>query len=410
MKRLLVYSHDTFGLGNIRRMLAIAAHLVENDEEMSILIVSGSPMLHAFRIPPRIDYLKLPCLSRSVTGDYGVRFLDLPYGDTVRLRANVLLSAMIDFAPDLVLVDKKPLGVANELEPALELLQRRGLPTRCVLLLRDILDSPESTRAVWHKNDYFGAIDRFYDEVLVVGCEHVFDLAREYDFPQRTRQKLRYCGYLERRRPPGARHLRREFVGAGDRLVLVTAGGGEDGHRLVSTYAQGVADGELPADLHSVIVCGPEMAPARRRDISATLAGLGNVTLLEFTDDMLGLMEAADVVVSMAGYNTTCELLSLRKRAILVPRVEPVLEQWIRARHLARLGLVQAIHPGELTSGRLAAEVRSELDRQNVVACPAYRIAMDGLDRIAESVNTLLQARPAVASDSPERPRQAVSS
>jgi predicted glycosyltransferase len=28
VKRILIYSHDTFGLGNIRRMLEVARHLV----------------------------------------------------------------------------------------------------------------------------------------------------------------------------------------------------------------------------------------------------------------------------------------------------------------------------------------------------------------------------------------------
>ncbi|TLY79434.1 MAG: glycosyltransferase, partial [Gammaproteobacteria bacterium] len=58
---MLVYSHDTFGLGNIKRMLEISKHLVAAYGNVSVLIISGSPMLHAFRIPPRIDYIKLPC-------------------------------------------------------------------------------------------------------------------------------------------------------------------------------------------------------------------------------------------------------------------------------------------------------------------------------------------------------------
>ena len=95
MKRILIYSHDTFGFGNIRRVLAIATHLVDADPNLSVLLLSGSPVLHAFRIPPRVDYVKLRCLARTADGQYRVKFLDLGYEETVRLRANLILSTVV---------------------------------------------------------------------------------------------------------------------------------------------------------------------------------------------------------------------------------------------------------------------------------------------------------------------------
>lgn len=394
MKRVLVYSHDTFGLGNIRRMLTIAQDLVAHDPDMSVLIVSGSPMLHAFRIPPRIDYLKLPCLSRTLNGDYDVKFLDMSYEETLRLRANLLTSTLLDFDPDLILTDKKPLGVGNELEAALELVHRRGKRTRMVLLLRDILDTPESTRAVWQKNNYFAAIERYYDEVLVVGSPEVFDLAEEYALPAGVREKVRYCGYLRRERSrrlhDGAAPARRP----GKRQVLVTSGGGEDGYQLLSTYAKALP--ELAADdLHHVMVCGPEMAADKRQSIANAVAQRTDVDLMEFSDDMMGLMQASDVVVSMSGYNTVCELFSLRKRAVLVPRIKPVQEQWIRAHRLAQLGLARTIHPDTLSPRSLAHAVHAELDQLNVRPRAMYQLDLDGLPRIREAVVRLLGDTPA---------------
>ena len=55
--RLMVYSHDSFGLGNIRRMLAICNYLLNAIPELSILVISGSPVMHSFRIPQRLDYI-----------------------------------------------------------------------------------------------------------------------------------------------------------------------------------------------------------------------------------------------------------------------------------------------------------------------------------------------------------------
>ena len=107
-KKIVVYSHDTFGLGNIRRMLAIAKEIVGADLNVSVLIISGSPMLHAFRIPERIDYIKLPCLCRTVEGEYKVKSLAFDYEQMLKLRSNIILNTVLDFDPDLLLVDKNP--------------------------------------------------------------------------------------------------------------------------------------------------------------------------------------------------------------------------------------------------------------------------------------------------------------
>ena len=75
--KLLVYSHDAYGLGNICRMLAICHHLLDTIPNLSILVLSGSPMLHSFRLPAGLDYLKLPCLHRDENGDLSAKYLKL---------------------------------------------------------------------------------------------------------------------------------------------------------------------------------------------------------------------------------------------------------------------------------------------------------------------------------------------
>ncbi|HJO71825.1 MAG TPA: hypothetical protein QGG32_03095, partial [Rhodospirillales bacterium] len=54
--RLLIYSHDTFGLGHLRRCRTIAHALVEQFKGLSVLILSGSPILGSFDFRTRVDY------------------------------------------------------------------------------------------------------------------------------------------------------------------------------------------------------------------------------------------------------------------------------------------------------------------------------------------------------------------
>ncbi|MGZ0080197.1 glycosyltransferase family protein [Methylomonas sp. TEB] len=395
-KRIIVYSHDTFGLGNIRRMLAISKSLVDADPNVSVLILSGSPMLHAFRIPDRIDYIKLPCLSRSVKGDYSVKFLDMEYAQLLKLRSNIIRSAVLDFDPDLILVDKKPYGVSDELGAALNLMQRRGHRAKLVLLLRDILDSPESTIPVWKKNGYHDAIQSHYDKVLVVGSPEIYDMRKEYEFPEASHEKVDFCGYIARERSDKrAGEIRQQIGCTQERLVLVTAGGGEDGYQLLHSYLEGLNRQDLGDNTMTLMICGPEMSESRRHQLEVLARGCRNVVIQEFNTDMMACMEAADLVVSMGGYNSTCELLTLRKRAILVPRVKPSQEQWIRAERLALQGLVRAIHPNNLTPKLLMDTVREELRRTNVHHSRMYQIDMGGLPRISQSISDLLYDCPA---------------
>jgi predicted glycosyltransferase len=203
MKKILVYSHDTYGLGNVRRMLSIAEHLVESDEDVSLLLVSGSPMIQSFRTSDRIDYIKLPAVRRVARERYESRALRMELDQLVALRASIILSAVAGFEPDLVLVDKKPLGVNDELAPALEHARRHLPRTRTALVLRDVLDAPERTARQWREDRCDEHIRRLYDAVWVLGSREVFDACGEYGFSADVRRKVEYCGYVARK--PGRR-------------------------------------------------------------------------------------------------------------------------------------------------------------------------------------------------------------
>ncbi len=399
MKRVLIYSHDTFGLGNIRRMLEVARHLVQTSPEVSVLVLTGSPALHAMRIPARIDYVKLPCLMRDTSGRYSARSLPMDLQQTVRLRANLIKSAIADFQPDVVLVDKKPFGVEDELVGAFEALPRSLHRPRLVLLLRDILDSAEATRRVWQKNGCFEAIEAYYDEVLVVGSPDIFDLKREYGFPPFAAAKVNYCGYIAREPGRQSRAAVRRQLGVGEHepLVLVTPGGGEDGYRLIARCLEGLRVLPLAKRPRVHIVCGPEMADAPRAAIVQASADLPNVSLQDFCDDMMSLINAADVALTMGGYNTVCELLTSGKRAVIVPRTEPGHEQLLRAQRMAAHGLLRMLHPDDATPEALMRLLGEQLEAHaRGDALPRLK-SMHGLERVSQALRALMGLPPVPA-------------
>ena len=390
--RLMVYSHDSFGLGNISRMLAICKHLLDAIPRLSILVVSGSPVLHSFRMPQGLDYIKLPCLGRDRSGKLSAKYLDTAVDETVKLRSHLIKSVAANFKPDLLLVDKKPYGLLGELKATLTFLKTWLPQTKHILLLRDILDSPEATVKDWQQHRYYQAIDWFYDRVLVVGMPEIFDLAKEYQFPETILQKVRFCGYIRKeygRKLPQV--VRRELqMEPDEQLVFVTPGGGGDGYRLIEIYLQGLTKLQEQHKIKTLIISGPEMPADERNSLDRAVEEYPQVIVKEFTDDPMSYVEAADTVVSMGGYNTVSEILSLSKRAVVVPRIQPVQEQWIRAERMAEFGLFKAIHPDRLTPEILADAVLEQLNSECNHLPPVSRLDLNALPRIQQEIIQLL--------------------
>src|SRR6185295_5588074 len=217
-------------------------------------------------------------------------------------------------------------------------------------------DAPQATRLSLKRAREMQTIARYYDEVWIYGEQAIFDAVVEYGFPPEVAAKTRYCGYLKRPRRLAQPH-------DGPPHVLVTTGGGEDGTDLIEAYLDGLSALPRSVPLRSTVVFGPQMPDESRNRLRTRFGAMTDVTLLDFEPDLGARYAAADLVVSMAGYNTVCELLSCALRAVLVPRSRPVAEQLLRARRFASLGLFEVIEPGELDPARLIATVRAALAR-----------------------------------------------
>ena len=392
MLRLMVYSHDSFGLGNIRRMLAICEHLHASIRGVSILVISGSPMLHTFRVSPGIDYIKLPCLRRTEDGDLDVRFLDLDLSEIVRLRRELILSAVQSFRPDVVLVDKMPDGLAGELRPSLRRLKSKLPESKVLLVLRDILDSRQRTTQTWRERRYYDIVQSYFSGILVMGNPDLFDVRTEYQFPDALRDKVWFCGYLAKNRPcrPCAEVRSELRVSSDENLVLVTTGGGEDGCQLLENYLRGLEGRAAARRIKSLIVTGPDLPPAKTQMIRRLAQTQSGVRVLDFTDDMQSYTNAADVIVSMAGYNTICEILTLRKRAVVVPRVSPGEEQLIRAERMSQLSLFKMILPWDLSPQALMDAVTNQIDLLRAGAEGPPSIDLGALPRVTEILTELM--------------------
>ncbi len=385
--KVFLYSHDTFGLGHLRRNLAIAEHLLGRGQQFDVWLLTGSPVIRSWVLPAGLNVQPLPPVVKLGAERYGARGGSDPFSLVKGYREALILKTVLRERPDVLLVDHAPAGMKGELLPTLALLRRELPGTRVILGLRDILDSPEIVRAQWQDEDTYDLLASAYDEIMVYGSRELLDLGEAYAMPPATARKLSYVGYIGRKPAPqdaGGEAAWQAAAGPGSGArVLVTAGGGGDGFFLMEAYLRALA--QLPVGLtRSLVVTGPLMAGEQFEALSRLATRRQDVAILPYTTDLPVLLAEADLVVSMGGYNTSVEILAARKPAIIVPRAAPRAEQRMRASLLARLGLVWAAEPGEDLAERLAALLPEALAGRRPCPPQWQAVDLDGARRVGD--------------------------
>jgi len=378
--RILIYSHDSFGLGHLRRCRAIAHAIVDRFKGVSVLILSGSPIIGSFDFLPRVDFVRIPGVVKLHNGEYQSLGLHIDLDQTMAIRAAIIEQTAETFRPDLFLVDKEPLGLNGEVARTLKMLKARG--TTLVLGLRDIMDEPALLLREWKRKKVLPALEHLYDEIWVYGLSGFADPLHGVACPASVRAKMIYTGYLRRAVP----HLETsEPPVSRDPYVLVTVGGGDDGMAVLDwVLAAYEHDATIP--LGAVIVTGPFMAAEQQRHFRERAERLGRIEVLTFDAHLEILMEHAVGVVAMAGYNTFCEILSLDKRAILVPRVLPRREQVMRAVRAAAFELAHTLDPERPHEPALMIAALHKLREQPAPSQRGAQRMLNGLDVITELV------------------------
>ena len=384
--RILMYSHDTFGLGHLRRCRTIAHSLVEDFRGLNVLIISGATIAGAFDYRARVDFVKIPSVIKLRNGEYTSMERHVDLAETLKMRASIIRSTAEMFQPDMFIVDKEPMGLRGEIEETLSYLKTRG--TTLVLGLREVMDAPDLLNAEWKKNEVLRKIGMLYDMVWVYGPPEFYDPLTGLDVPANVRAKMKFVGFLQRGLP---RIEEPDHKPKGDYL-LVTTGGGGDGaeliHQVIHAYQQ-----EPSLTHRALVVLGPYMPAKKRRKLMRKGAAIPFIEMIEFDNRMEELIAGAKAVVAMGGYNTYCEILSFDKPALIVPRVAPRQEQLIRARRAAELGLIEMLLPEEADDSlKFAAALKALPDR-----APPSRtnpdLRLQGLGHISEIVGSWFDQR-----------------
>lgn len=382
---VMMYSHDTIGLGHMRRNSAIAEELVARVPGLSVLMLVGCPAGMIFAPRPGIDYIKLPSLAKLGRDRWQSGSLRIDAETAGAMRAGILEQVAETFRPDILLVDHEPSGVWNELvSPLHRLRDHHG--TRTILGLRDILDDPDRTCSRWSETGTDKVIADLYDDVLIYGNEDFYPSSSAYGLNALRPGQVHYCGAVTAVR--SRRSQRRE---KGPRRVLVSGGGGRDAFLLLATAleAQALLPRRQRPDLQ--VIAGPLMDTELRERLYLRAAEL-EVTFLDQVSDMTARIAASDLFITMGGYNSVTEALAIGVPALVVPRVGPSGEQRIRAERLRTLGLAQVIERPDLTPKALSLHLLGSAPTPAIRSAP-LSLSFDGAMRAADHIVQCLNNR-----------------
>ncbi len=381
--KIVFYCQHVLGIGHFFRSLEICRALSDHD----VVLVSGGPPID-LDLPPHVTEVRLPELSM----DAEFRELRAPGGGDIEAlkqdRRARLLALFRQEAPALFLVELYPFGrraFRFEIDPVLAAIAGGALPPcRVACSVRDILvEKPQAAdREAWVVavlNRHFGAV-LVHTDPRLVRLEETFGRRAEIRIPVIT------TGFISPRPAPGdrARVRVRRGVGDAEDLIVVSAGGGSVGFPLIETAMRAfpLLRGGRPARM--VVFTGPFM-PAEEVARLTRLAG-GPVTLERFATDFPAELAAADLSVSMGGYNTTMNLLAAEVPALVWPFAQNR-EQRLRAERLAALGALEVIQAADLAPERLAAAMERILARRER---PRVAIDLNGAAATARWLETWL--------------------
>ncbi len=380
--RILIYSHDTFGLGHLRRCRAIAHEIVDRYKGVSVLIVSGSPVIGSFEFKARVDFIRIPGIIKLQNGEYTSLSLHIDLSETLAIRESIIRQTAKIYAPDLFIVDKEPLGLHGEVRNTLQDLKVRGVKT--VLGLRDILDEKQALLQEWTEKQVFPNIDSLYDEIWIYGLREFYQPLQALPLPDSVYKKIIYTGYLQRSSPGTVS----EELPLDSPYILVTPGGGRDGTELVdlvlTTHKQ---NPDIP--YHLIIVLGPFMHADDRARLKQQTESNERIILMDFYARMETLIDGAIGIIAMGGYNTFCEIISFDKPALLFPRTSPRAEQLIRCQRADELGLIKLLNPDTINPDKLKQAILV-LEQQSKPSDHLLPGMLDGMDVIAERTLHLL--------------------
>jgi predicted glycosyltransferase len=392
--KVLFYSHDTLGLGHLQRNLKIARILKSVYNDFDITLLTGSLIVSHFELPEGVDFISLPPVRKTGNEEYDSYYTGESFKSVAEKRKSVILDTVKKISPDIFWVDHAPIGMKEELRSALEWLDEQRGTTIKILGLRDIIDAPSNIIPLWKEQKIYDILRSLYDRIFIYGDPAVFDPVPEYRLTPDIIEKTSYTGYIMNKEG-GLPAATAEAESIGKKRIFVTIGGGEwAGETIIGNLLLYLRKFKNSKPYEFTFVTGPFFPEDLWNRFSHQAEELP-VRFDRFLPDIRPLISSSDLVISTAGYNTVTDVLGYGSRAIFIPRIKFRQEQLLRSERFAGKGVVDMMHPEDVTPDSLYERITDILESEERPIVNARRKSMidiGGAEFVSRFIGELVPA------------------
>jgi len=360
MKKLMFYCQHILGMGHLVRSMEIVRDLVEDFE---VCFINGGEVIKGFNIPAEVKVINLPGIKTDAEFQK-LQVVDNNYTlpEVQSIRKNKLLEIYNYLQPDILVIELFPFGrrrFSFELIPLLEEIKQNGKKTKVVSSLRDIVVTKQDQAR--HEAKVCKLINQYFDLLLIHGDPNFQRLEETFSRVKDLNCEVHYTGYVVQPQPQDDETL----IDIKPPMILVSIGGGRFGHELIDCVIETapLLENKIPHKFQ--IFTGPFMPEEKLIELQTQAAKSKNVKCDRYTPNLLNYMKQADLSISMAGYNTTMNILTTGVRAMIMAFTgNDDQEQRIRSQKLANLRILEIINPQELQPEIFAQKIISSLEKQ----------------------------------------------
>ncbi|MFC1858084.1 glycosyltransferase family protein [Thermodesulfobacteriota bacterium] len=360
--KIAYYCQHVLGIGHFFRTIEICRAFEGHD----VLLFSGGLAVD-ITLPKHVRLLQLPGLMMDPNFSRLSATKDGQSLEQVKKdRLRILLDCFQRFRPEILIIELYPFGrraFRFEIEPILEAIGARKLPScRVVCSLRDIL--VEKKDPATYEERVINILNKNFNALLVHSDPHLMKLDETFSRINDIHIPVFYTGFVSQKPGPDPRRkIRKKLaIAENDRLIIASAGGGKVGFPLLEAVMKAFKLLKTRGDGMLYVFSGPYISRAEYDRLNR-LAAEG-IRIARFSPDFLSFLAAADLSVSMAGYNTCMNILATGTPALVWPFSQNR-EQRLRAERLAGRGVLKVLTDDDLRTNRLAALMEKERGENN---------------------------------------------